>query len=1269
MLAIYSSRGVCIIEKKDYKWQRFWYPRETPIPLENGYLSLPSQEYAQYFQDERKTLNQLKGIPCLILLGEPGIGKSSEIEKWVTVFREQQQDHVEILQIDLGGQTESTLNEELFTGQTYQIWLCGTHQLYLFLDGLDEGLLTIQTLTQWLSRKLQKLPKERLFLRITCRTADWPSGFEERLKQLWGDECVQIYHLAPLSRRDVAEVADEQFLLEVARREIEPLAAKPFTLKFLLNTYHPQTGFPRTLTDLYYEGCRVLCEEVSDTRRETNNQRNLNADQRLMIAARIAALMIFAYRTTIWAGKDLGNIQMSDLSLREVWGDKEYVHQSAIEVNNVAIQETLNTGLFASRGSERLGWVHKTYAEFLAAFYLTEHNLAPTQIKELLTQDDRGEEQLVPQLHQTIAWLATLRTDVFHEIMKIEPEILVRSDITMAEEHTKKQLVETLFQLDEIRLWQFNQQYYKSYQRLAHRGLSDQLRPYLHKNAINRAAKVLAIKIAEACFLQNLQTELCSLAFDLTQDKLVREQATCALATIGDNTTKTQLKALLNLEREQDPDDELKGYALKGLWPGYLTAEEFFHALTPPKNDHFSGVYNRFIWSEPIEQLKLEDLPIALRWYEKLPPRHQPSNHLLFSLADAIMVRSLQQLNGTEVLEACARTIFARARLFDTMLIDSQQQASQSLPITQGQRLKLLEHVLSFSTNDKSSLIQLLSLKPRLILPQDISWLMEYLLKAETEQQQRDAACILYYAVNRNDSEQMNMVCKACEQNAILANEFASTLNTSEANTAEEIIADENDASDAYPILTLTEEMASFLEQDNDVQKKWTQCWTKAANLTYPSLNGALIDQQALFPGWDIIAKSIQTQLFDLAEQYIRECDPKSQEWIETQQMPLSVWITYKTLQLFIQHEKTECLLVLPTEQWQKLAPVVLVLSRPEGLSIDDELMNITSTKAIDVLTQNTLFLVDSIGKHSTDISVVDKISRYWNTTIEKAFLSKVQETSLNLNGFSCLLRGLLIHHTEEAIAFAHSLLSTDISNEKQCERVILATCALLLYADHLDWSLVRSVMDQNEDYAKKLLQKLAQKTPVPQQLSVDEIADLYIRLVRYYPPIHYPLHQDTDFVGTVDSIAFWRNALIGFLKEQGTAQACAAIERIINEGTDIEQFSLKWILREAQQLTRWQSWDPFAPRDILKLVQDSQTRLVQNGNHLLDIVVESLQRLEKVLCYEETPAWRDVWDLMPFMICPKCECEIKRSNYKKDMECPQCKNRIKKPRANLSSD
>jgi len=64
-----------------YPWKRFWYPRETSIELlDGGYLYRPETEWAnQFFDGNLVTLSELAAIQCLILLGEPGLGKSREL--------------------------------------------------------------------------------------------------------------------------------------------------------------------------------------------------------------------------------------------------------------------------------------------------------------------------------------------------------------------------------------------------------------------------------------------------------------------------------------------------------------------------------------------------------------------------------------------------------------------------------------------------------------------------------------------------------------------------------------------------------------------------------------------------------------------------------------------------------------------------------------------------------------------------------------------------------------------------------------------------------------------------------------------------------------------------------------------------------------------------------------------------------------------------------------------------------------------------------------
>lgn len=70
-------------------------------------------------------------------------------------------------------------------------------------------------------------------------------------------------------------------------------------------------------------------------------------------------------------------------------------------------------------------------------------------------------------------------------------------------------------------------------------------------------------------------------------------------------------------EMGADPNDELKGYALRILWPGHLTANELFALLTPP-NPGFVGAYVMFLTRTLPDTLKVADLPVALAWTKAL---------------------------------------------------------------------------------------------------------------------------------------------------------------------------------------------------------------------------------------------------------------------------------------------------------------------------------------------------------------------------------------------------------------------------------------------------------------------------------------------------------------------------------------------------------------------------------------------------------------------------------------------------------------------------
>jgi hypothetical protein len=167
-----------------FPWKRFWYPRETFIDLlGGGYLYRPETEWAdRFFDGNLVPLEGMASLPCLILLGEPGLGKSRELGQQHTFIRDRLGEAV--LWCDFSAyQEQGMLARAIFDTARFQEWVRGTHRLYLFLDGLDEGLLSIPTLARYLSVEFASYRDHlaRLSLRITCRTAEWPALLEDQL--------------------------------------------------------------------------------------------------------------------------------------------------------------------------------------------------------------------------------------------------------------------------------------------------------------------------------------------------------------------------------------------------------------------------------------------------------------------------------------------------------------------------------------------------------------------------------------------------------------------------------------------------------------------------------------------------------------------------------------------------------------------------------------------------------------------------------------------------------------------------------------------------------------------------------------------------------------------------------------------------------------------------------------------------------------------------------------------------------------------------------
>ena len=272
-----------------YPWKRFWYPRAGQISLaDSGFLLDPESEHAKYHASDAVSFESINNTQCMVLLGEPGMGKSTALRaEFESLRNETSSSSDSALWFDLRDySSDDRLERKIFQCEEIQRWLNSEHVLHLFFDSLDEALLRIDNISRVLLLQFEHLPSKRLHLRIASRPAEWQVTLEQGLTNIWGSGNVGIFQLAPLRKVDVTCAAKlsgidppEQFIDAIIRRDVAPLAIKPVTLKFLIGTFAKSGDLPASRSALYFEGCKRLCEESNPDRRDSPKARGkLTAD-------------------------------------------------------------------------------------------------------------------------------------------------------------------------------------------------------------------------------------------------------------------------------------------------------------------------------------------------------------------------------------------------------------------------------------------------------------------------------------------------------------------------------------------------------------------------------------------------------------------------------------------------------------------------------------------------------------------------------------------------------------------------------------------------------------------------------------------------------------------------------------------------------------------------------------------------------------------------------------------------------------------------------
>lgn len=1230
------------MQKLIYDWKRFWCPRTGSINLtDSGYLYDPDSQYGKIYNPDVVSYEVFSDKQCLGLLGEPGSGKTFAIEEAKEIFHN---DKI-TMSVDLRScGTDFTLYRSLFDDQLFQKWIEGDYNLYLFLDSLDECLLEADYLTSILIKEFRNCPIDRLFLRVTSRTADWPNSLEVGLIQLWGKENVEIFELAPLRRKDVVEAVlknelnSEAFLHEVLINEAISFAIKPITLLLLINNYKKDGKLPSTKKEIYLAGCKLLCEETNEN--QLNKKEQLTSRERLQVASRIAAVTVFSNKYAIWRGLDFGNVLKEDVTTQELsYGGQLHLEENLVEKESNLV-DTLSTGLFTSRGVNRFGWTHQTYAEFLAAWNLIEKKLSVKQILNLIEHPEDQDRKLVPQLHEVSAWLASMSDDIYKVIVKRDPFVLLRSDISNTSNDNKEILVEELLkQLEdgEILKWNFDNQH--RYSNLFHPTLEEQLKEFIMDGSKSIFAKREAIEIAKSCRLTNLNSIMLDLALNASELLPIREQAAWTVKEIGEASHIKKLLPLANSEIGDDPRDGLKGIALSALWPKYLTVKELLQLLTPKKQKNYFGAYDMFLSQNLISEIHIEDLPIALDWVVEQPSIHDLENRFK-ELVNQISQKSWDHLEVGNIINPFSKAIFSRLVLFDQLSI------FEEIRTTDKRRHALILAMFN-NIKDKEKVAEKIQ-DFQLISATDISWLISCLLSTENKIEQDIWAQLIWNTFDVSNYMQIELIHKVSKETPAL--EVLSKksfepilLNSVEAQKMREKESKskmrknliENNRSSAVSFLT-EKEVASYLDK---IEAGSLDDWWKLNHYMAYELKSKAVDEinpdLTTLSGWRINSDLTKSRIIEVAKTYILKANIDEKESFKVDVIHRPAFAGYRALSLILKYD-AGFLSTLSKEVWKKWLPAILVYPISTGSkeeAIRNELVTLVYTCIPDEVIDLILILIDRENQKFEYIFIINALEECWDDQITQTIICKLEDENLAVGSMDSMLKILFKNRVVDAINFTRSFLTNPLPpEEKRRAKAVNAVRELLIHGGDTEWEKAWPIIQEDRAFGHEVMFSIAGTMRETSHMGEKILGDLYIWLVDQFPFSEDPDYSNDDmahFVTPREEIADFRNSLLRSLENRGTLKSCDEIARIIEHFPEHSTW-LRPILVEAKNNTRRHTWVPPTPVDIINLTSNKDFRFVQSGEQLLDVLEDSLERFEQKL-HGETPEnvflWNDLGD------------------------------------------
>lgn len=1215
-------------------WVRYWAPDRQGYPIDDfGFPVNPTSQQFYWGKPRPFRFDELAELPCLVLLGDPGLGKTTALKEAFAVASLAVKEGENFALFKNLGEYEdqSFLVEDVFRNPVVEKWQDSERTLHLFLDSLDEGRLHIKTIANNLVSRFQHLPIDRLRLRIACRSAEWPESLTDALQSIFKLNTAKpdpplIYHLVPLHGGDVSTAARalkinaNAFLETVHQGGLVPLAMRPVTLRLLFDIFKQEGRLPSSKWDIYEKGCLHQCED-SQERKDGGGQSRLSAARKFEVAGHAFFHQLFSNRAFFWRGAAVAAEAEQGLAEEALLGDMPQPKGGSCMLAPDELREVFATsGLFTRQEENRLIPAHQTYAEFLACHHLLRFSPSTEQLHGLLFGADG---HLVPQLQELAGWLIGKRDDVLDAVIASDPDVLLRGDIASRPADVKRKIVESILRdVDATRIdgrWRWLE-----FGKLNHPGLEEQLRHWLGRG-FSTEARDVAMIIARQCVLVGLSEQLVQIALDPDDEYQARIMAALTISDIGASEAKKALRPLALGERGGDPRDELKGYAIKAAWPEHITAEELFGCLTPRRDANLIGSYYVALEKIP-EQLFREHYPAALMWVARGLPKR---SNTYCDIARKILTGACLHLRDDDVFDAFVVCVSLLQSRHDQAIEHEATTASIREILWESGRTR--EYVLGKCMECSEMPEKLISYQIARFWKAENHFVEAVALyESEPDEYVKPVLLVLaswLYSWDRvADTE---LVLHLIDHDEQFARRF-SWLQVGCILDAAEMI----EAKDGYykwgegsvrrkptPVPDITE--ATFQEvlgRGDDARKAWLSLRRLLMFIPGQSARARLIDfdlhENKM---WQMLSPGTQSQVWYVGLDYLVKAEPSERAWLHVNRYTEADQCGIDALNLLCAFSP-HALDLVPVEQLKKWLPDIIGMpiwggGDPHKLrtALVKFSMSRLPSETVEVVSQH--LQLQAASSDGVLPQILNCFEGVWTSELISCVAMQIGAPESGSKYAMSLLRQLARSAPEAGNEIAARLfLAARSLGAEAIDIASAAASTLVSHSPKLDWPLIWAEIVADPDFSHAFMVDLVYGRQFDlrrlELISERSLAELYVHLF-----VQYPNRDDPEYGGLVSArheISDFKRQILQHLTRRATLGAVEALETIHKHDPELD-----WVRRsvaEARENLRRSLWVAPTSQELNQLLWRSDRVLIQNEEQLVKMVVRQLSAIESGL-------------------------------------------------------